>query len=36
MEDRVKVRTPTERKIKVECDVIDNGKDGERTMPARG
>jgi len=36
MEDRVKARTPAERKVEAERDIIDNGKDGERTMPARG
>jgi len=36
MEDRVNTGAPAKREVKVERDVIDNGKDGKGTMPARG
>src|SRR5882762_10267636 len=36
VEDRVNAGAPAKREVEVEGDVIDNGKDGEGTMPARG
>jgi len=36
MKDKVKARMPAKREIETECDIIDNGKDEERTMPVRG
>src|SRR5882762_11762073 len=36
MEDRVNAGVPAKREVEAEGDVIDNGKDGEGTMPARG
>src|SRR5882762_9101631 len=36
MEDRVNAGTPAKREVEVEGNVIDNGKDGEGTMLARG
>jgi len=36
MEDRVNAGAPAKREVEAEGDVIDNGKDGEGTMPARG